>query len=245
MKKSLKSISFWLVILTSFLSLVFLGIFDWASNAYITDPYFPESAVWTIHYFEVFFTSVSLFACYGIIIYSYARYTPDKAKFSFVYLGINLSLYLIYMIVNLCIRSTVFDIVALYNAICAFFGKIVIEQFLPSLLVAFVTYKLTRNGIQRVTSFISMKNSIQKAMITSTLVVFGINIFFLLAFDMFPFLFENSFYITFNDFIGRVLVPICEKLIASIILQYSVYMLMYFICNKYGETNGLTQKNNK
>lgn len=242
MKKSLKSISFWLVILTSFLSLVFLGIFEWASNSYITDPYFPESAVWTIHYFEVFFTSISLFVCYGIIIYSYARYTADKAKFSFVYLGLNLGLYLLYIIVTLCIRSTIFDIGTLYDAICTFFGRIIIEQFLPSLLVAFVTYKLTKNGIQRVSSFISLKNSIQRAMIVSTLVIFGFGMFFLLAFDMIPFLCANNFYITFNDFIGRVLVPICEKLIASIILQYSVYMLMYIICNKYGETNGLTKK---
>lgn len=245
MKKNLKSVSFWMVVFSSVLSVIFLGIYTWAGNCFRADPFFSQTTVYVAYYLEVFFSSLSLFICYGVIIYSFARYTPDKAKFSFVYLGLNLAIYLVFEVVNICVQTTAFDASIIYNTICAISGRVIIEQVLPAILVAFIAHKITKNGIQRVTSFISWKNSLQRAMIISTLVIFGINMLLLLSLNMFPYLIENNFYITLNNFIDMVILPICEKLIFSIALQYSTYMLMYVICNKYGETNGLTQKNNK
>ena len=253
MKKSLKSISFWLVILTSFLSIVFALIYNWAEGCYTTDPNFSKTVYDLTHYLEAGFSSLSLFVCYGIIIYSYARYTPDKAKFSFIYLAINIFSYWFVQII-LTLGSTAFQAEMAQNSfhirptmfyltnICSAFGQTVIEQVLPAILIAFITYKLTFNGIERITGFISWKNRIQRAMIISTIVIFSINILFLLGLTTFPFLISQSFYITLNAFLDIVIFPLVEKLLFSLILQYLTYMFMYFICNKFGETNGLSHK---
>lgn len=253
MKKSLKSISFWLVILTSFLSIIFALIYNWAEGCYTTDPNFSKTVYDLTHYLEAGFSSLSLFVCYGIIIYSYARYTPDKAKFSFIYLAINIFSYWFVQII-LTLGSTAFQAEMAQNSfhirptmfyltnICSAFGQTVIEQVLPAILIAFITYKLTFNGIERINSFISWKNRIQRAMIISTIVIFSINILFLLGLTTFPFLISQSFYITLNAFLDIVIFPLVEKLLFSLILQYLTYMFMYFICNKFGETNGLSHK---
>ena len=256
MKRSLKSVSFWLVVLTTVLSTAFAIVYNWAKGCYYTDPYFSKAAYDATHYLEAGFSSLSLFVCYGIIIYSYARYSADKAKFSFVYLGLNLAVYFITQMI-FSFSDTSFQAqlssIELYertnfvyiSVICVSIGQILIEYVLPAILIAFITCKVTKNGIERVSGFISWKNTIQRAMIISTLAIFGINVLLLLGITVLPYLISQAFYITLNAFIDVIIIPIIEKLVFSLILQYSVYMLMYFLCNKYGETNGLTQKTDK
>lgn len=250
MKKSLKSISFWLVILTTILSIIFVVLYN------NTDPILSSTLKTIFHYLEAGFSSLSLFVCYGIIIYSYARYTPDKAKFSFIYLAINVfSCWFIQTILTLSSPSFQDDMAAerfelrptlfYLTNICSALGKIFIEQILPAILIAFIVYKLTKNGSERVTKFISWKNSIQRSMIISTIIIFLVNIALSLILNIFPYLISEAFFITFEialDALLDIIFSIIETIAFSLILQYSVYMLIYFICNKYGETNGLTQK---
>ena len=256
MKKSFKSISLWLVVLTSVLSTAFAILYNWAKDCYYTDPHFSKTFYDISHYLEAGFSSLSLFVCYGIIIYAYARYTPDKAKFSFVYLLLNLGIYWVTQIIFSLSNTTFQSQISAYeiyekpnyiyiSVFCVSLGQILVEYILPAFLIAFITAKITKNGVSKITGFISWKNTLQKTMIVSTLVIFGINILLLVGLTIFPYLISQAFYITFNAFLNVIIFPLIEKLLFTLLLQYATYMFMYFLCNRYGETNGITQKNNK
>ena len=235
-KKFIKS-SILMVTITAVLSVIFAILYYLADN-YLVEP------VWLIkvaYYAKRTFDLLAVFTGYAIIMYAYSRYQARDAIYSIGIFGISVFISYLYQVIGACIDQGQVDIDFVIYSIYFSLGSCVISQLLPGVLVAFLTYKLTEKGARRLTSFISWKNPIHRCMIITTLVIFGINLFAHLGFNIFPFLIENNWSIYQWQF-WDIILTLVDYTAYYLIVQYSIYALGYFLCYRYGEDH-VTSKN--
>ncbi|MBQ7907669.1 MAG: hypothetical protein IJ309_06830 [Clostridia bacterium] len=230
MKKSFVYTSLIMVTSTALLSVIFSILYYFADN-YIVDPVWVKTVA---YYAKRVFDLFAVFTGYAIIIYAYARYKAMDAIYSIGIFGISVFISLLYQVIGVCVSEQLTDVNNVLTTIYLSIGSCIVSQLLPALLVAFLTYKLTKDGARRISSFISWKNPIHRCMIITTLSVFGVNIISHLGFNILPFLITNNFYIYESDF-WSIMGSLLEYVIFYILLQYCVYILGYIICYKFGE----------
>lgn len=230
MKKSFVYTSLIMVVSTAIVSVIF-SILYYLADTYIVDP---QLLVKVSYYAKRTFDLIAVFTGYAVIIYAYARYKAMDALYSIGIFGISVFISLAYQILGVCITEKITDVSNIITTIYLSIGSCVVSQLLPAILVAFLTYKLTKDGARRISTFISWKNPIHRCMIITTLAVFGVNIISHLGFNVLPFLITNNFYIYESDF-WSIMGSMLEYIIFYILVQYCVYILGYIICYKFGE----------
>ena len=187
-------------------------------------------------YIKKSFDILALFIGYGTIIFTFARFGTVSGIWSVVLFFCSFLVSVVWQIIGTCIdaeeHSLDFIIFTLYYS----FGSGFITQMVPAILIAFIAYKLAVGNAQNPTKFISMKNPPQKAMIISTLIIFGVNFLIALGLDILPFLIEEDFYITVNDF-KYILFALVEIVVYYLVVQYVVYFTTYKLYNAYTNDN--------
>lgn len=233
MQKKFFKFSLILNIASALLSAIFMFIYAFYDKKYDGDAFFAF-----LDFFKTFFDLLAVFIGYATIIYAFSRFDFKNGLISIGTFSVSVFISFVTMIIGSCISFTgefsldFFFSVAFYSA-----GSCFITQLIPALVIAFITHKLTAgaSGIE-ITRFISWKNPLQKAMLIITLGLFGFNIIYLTAFNVFPFLIENSFEF-YADEIGGVILDITLSYIYKIVfylaLQYLVYYYMYKIYDAY------------
>ena len=187
-------------------------------------------------YIKKSFDILALFIGYGTIIFTFARFGTVSGIWSVVLFFCSFLVSVVWQIIGTCIdaeeHSLDFIIFTLYYS----FGSGFITQMVPAILIAFIAYKLAVGNAQNPTKFISMENPPQKAMIISTLIIFGVNFLIALGFDILPFLIEEDFYITVNDF-KYILFALVEIVVYYLVVLYVVYFTTYKLYNAYTNNN--------
>lgn len=190
-------------------------------------------------YIKKSFDMLALFIGYGTIIFTFSRFGTVSGIWSVVLFFCSFLVSVLWQIVGTCIdaeeHSLDFIVFTLYYS----FGSGFITQMVPAALIAFIAYKLTDENFQNPTKFISMKNPPQKTMIVSALILFGVNLLIALGLDILPFLIEEDFYITANDF-KYMIFMIIELVVYYLVVQYVVYFATYKIYTAY--TNNFEEK---
>lgn len=230
MKKRFLIFSTLLIVATAILSVIFSVVYFVASEVIVAG----EGMLTFTYYLKKFFDLVAVFTGYAIIIYSFARFDTMSGLKSIGVFSISFLISFIYQFFGICFYQNDFSAEFIISTIYYAFGNCFITQILPAFVVAFIAYRITKNGTTKMTKLFSLKNPIQKTMFFSTLVIFGINLACLLGFDTFPFLFEADFYITKSEF-WAVLGSVFEVIIIYLVIEYVIYVLMYLLCDWYHE----------
>ena len=244
MKRKFVKLSILMVSITALLS-VGASIFY-----YCADTYSDQGSVLPLiaQYVKMLFDVIAVFTGYGVVIYAFSRYQANKAIYSIAIFGISVLISHIYSVVATSITTwedivnavdtngdTIPVVRSIVTLIYTSLGNCVVSQLLPCVLVAFLTFMLTKDGARRLNSFISWKNPIHRSMIITTLVIFGINILSLVCIDIIPFAYERDFLLYEYEIWERVVIPIVSYVVLYLLVQYSMYVLTYKICYKHGE----------
>ena len=115
-----------------------------------------------------------------------------------------------------------------------------IERLIPCVLIALITFLSAMHGTSRISKIISFKNPSQRAMIISCFLMYLINAVPQLILTMIDFISiggpSNMYAEEFFAFIGFELVlQQVMILIYNLILQYLVYLFIYYLCQKHEE----------
>ena len=237
MKKNFFKFSLALNIGAALLSAIFMFIYSYYDKKYDGEAFFAF-----LKFIKTLFDLLAVFIGYATIIYAFSKLDFKNGLISLLTFSVSVFISFVTMIAGSCVTFTgeftmdFFFSIAFYSA-----GSCFITQLIPALIVAYVTYRLTNNtGKVEITGFISWKNPLQKAMLIITFALFAFNIIYLTAFNVFPFLIENSFEF-FAEEIGGVIVDIVlsyvYKIVFYLILQYLVYYYLYRIYDYYLATH--------
>ena len=186
-----------------------------------------------------FFNAVSMFVGYATVIYAFFKFGFYEGVMSLLIAFGAFVPYFIYQSIAWNIYAEIgYDVVvegyeAFSSALMGVYysmGQGIINQVLPSILVAFIACKVIRTNKDHPKKFISWHNRLQKAMIISCIALFGINIIMFVLTGILPELIELDFVMTkiyFNDFIISVMLSILELIIVYLPLAYVAFMLTY------------------
>ena len=203
---------------------------------YLADNYLVEP-IWLVkvtYYVKRTFDLLAVFTGYSIIVYAYSRYQARDAIYSIAIFGVSIFISYVYQVIGACVDQGQVDVDFVIYSIYFSLGSCIISQLLPGVLVAFLTYMLTKSGARRLESFISWKNPIHRCMIITTLVIFGINIISHLGFNIFPFLIENNWSIYEYEF-WDIIISIVDYTAYYLVFQYCIYVAGYALCYKLTE----------
>lgn len=233
MKKKFYNLSWWLIIATTVLSVIFSILY------YIASEVIDEGSTFlaVFYYIKKAMDLIAVFTGYGSIMYAFSRYsTLDGLKVLGIF-AISFVISFLYQVVGSCFYENDFALEFILFTIYYSFGNCFITQLIPAILIAFLSYKSTKDGTRKITRLVSWKNPIQRIMIIVTLVVFAINFVALLIFDILAFLIEAEWLIYANE-LGSIFISILEAIITYVVVQYLMYMLIHFIYNKYTDEGG-------
>ena len=228
MNKKFFKLSLTLNIIFALVAVVFSLIFYF----YSTQIYEGESFLNFLYYVKTFFDLLAVFVGYTTIIYAFSQFDFKNGLLSLGVFSISFLISFVFQVVGSIIdNSGEFTVDFLVYVIYYSFGQGFITQMVPALILALITLKLTKNGTQRIKSFFSWKNSIQKAMIVGTLIIFGLNLISHTGFTMLPSLVsELSDYGSITrDHLTAIIVSYVEICIFYLAMQYTVYYFMYKI----------------
>lgn len=200
------------------------------------------------YYIRTAFDLVAEYTAFAIVIYAFCRYSAKKA-WPAVLIALGSFLF-----------SALFQIgataaVQIYTNTELGFGDILgnigidlllgllgltIERLIPCALIALITFLCTMKGTQRISKLISFKNPSQRAMFISCLLLYLINAIPQLVLTVIDLISiggpSNMYAEDFFMFIGFELVLQQTMIfIYNLILQYLVYMLVYYLCQRHEE----------
>ena len=243
MKKNFFKFSLILNISCALLSAIFMFICAFCEKRYSGEAFFTF-----LYYVKTFFDLLAVFVGYATIIYAFSNYDFKNGLVSIGTFSVSVFISFLTFVIGKCIYpsasytdvltsatystgSITFDYILfliIYSA-----GSCFITQLLPALLIALITYLVTRNEQKRlITSFISWKNPIQRTMIIVSLGLFGFNVLFYTFASMLPFLISENFSIMYSDFIS-IIINYVTMIVFHLIMQYLVYFFMYKIYQAY------------
>lgn len=228
MKKNFFKLSLTLNIAFALVAVIFSLIFYF----YSTQIYEGEAFLNFLYYVKTFFDLLAVFVGYTTIIYAFSQFDFKNGLLSLCTFSVSFLISFVFQVIGSIIdNSGEFTVDFLVYVIYYSFGQGFITQMIPALVLAIITLKLTKNGTQRINTFFSWKNSVQKTMIVGTLVIFGLNLISHTSFTMLPGLISelvNYGSITL-DHLTAIIVAYVEILIFYLAMQYCVYYFMYKI----------------
>ena len=197
------------------------------------------------------FDLIAEYTAFGIVIYSFCRYTPSKAKRSIL---IALGSILLSFIFQLT-ATAIFELTTsaektgdiwgniLMFSLFGLFG-VVIERILPCLLIAFITFLCTRNGTTKISGIFSLKNPIQKSMFFSAITIYLVNAIPTLSLHIIEIIgIGGTSQMYAEEFMLNYVIPHILILVYNLILVYFVFLITYFICKKFEESAPIKRKN--
>lgn len=232
MKKNFFKFSLTLNIAFALLAVVFTLIFYFSSINIVEGEAFLDF----LYYVKTFFDLLAVFVGYTTIIYAFSQFDFKNGLISIGTFSISFLISFVFLVVGSCLDNTsAFTVDFLVYVIYYSFGQSFITQMVPALLIALITYKLTRNGTQKIKGIFSWTNSIQKTMIIVTLIVFGLNLVSHTGFTMLPNLIsELSDYGSITaDHLTAIIVSYVEIVIFYLVMQYLIYFFMYKLYHSY------------
>lgn len=125
------------------------------------------------------------------------------------------------------------------DLLLGFFG-LTIERLIPCVLIALITFLSTMHGTSRISKAVSFKNPSQRAMMISCLLLYLINAVPQLILTVIDFIGyggpSNMYAEDFFAFIAfELILQQASILIYNLVLQYLVYLLIYYLCQKHEE----------
>ena len=232
MKKNFFKFSLTLNIAFALLAVVFTLVFYFSSTNIVEGEAFLDF----LYYVKTFFDLLAVFVGYTTIIYAFSQFDFKNGLISIGTFSVSYLISFVFLVVGSCLDNTsAFTVDFLVYVIYYSFGQSFITQMVPALLIALITYKLTRNGTQKIKSLFSWTNSIQKAMIITTLVVFGLNLVTHTGFTMLPSLIsELSDYGSITaDHLTAIIVSYVEIIVFCLVMQYLIYFFVYKLYHSY------------
>lgn len=242
MKKNYFKLSLTLNIVFALVAVVFSLIFYF----YSTQVYEGEAFLNFLYYVKTFFDLLAVFIGYTTIIYAFSQFDFKNGLISIGVFSISFFISFLFQVVGSIIdNSGEFTVDFLVYVIYYSFGQGFITQMIPAFILAFITYKLTKSGTQRINSFFSWKNSIQKTMLIGALVIFGLNLVSHTGFTMLPSLIsELSDYGSITrDHLTAIIVSYVEIAIFYLVMQYTVYYFMYKIYDGFNIKSSCKKEN--
>ena len=128
-------------------------------------------------------------------------------------------------------------------------GQLTITAMIPVFIVMIISHKHIKKDETPFIKFVSFKNPVQKTMAWTCIIIFAINTLNFLLFNVLPYLIQEEFYITFNDFktiIIQSVLTLVENALLHLIVQYIVFMLtfrFYDSCLSIGKDAVVNNKN--
>ncbi len=197
------------------------------------------------------FDLIAEYTAFGIVIYSFCRYTPGKAKRSILIALGSILLSFMFQI----IATAVYELTTsaeesgdIWTNILMFtlFGLlgVVIERILPCLLIAFITFLCTRNGTAKVSRIFSFKNPIQRSMLFSAITIYLINEIPTLILHIIEIVgIGGTSQLYAEEFMLNYVIPHILILVYNLIFVYFIFLIVYFICKKFEESAPIKRKN--
>ena len=243
MKKNFFKFSLILNISCALLSAIFMFICAYCEKRYNGQAFFTF-----LYYVKTCFDLLAVFVGYATIIYAFSNYDFKNGLISIGTFSVSVLISFLTFVIGKCIypAATYTDVMssATYSAESITFdyvlfliiysaGSCFITQLLPALIIALITYLMTKDGQKRlITSFISWKNKIQRTMLIVTLGLFGFNVLFYTFASMLPFLITMKFYITYSE-LTSIIINYVTTVVFYLVMQYLVYFFMYKIYSSY------------
>lgn len=215
-------------------------------NAIISDAFY---------YIRTAFDLVAEFTAFGIVIYAFCRYSAKQAIPSvFIALGsfvfsavFQIGATAVVQIVNGTDLSTA-DILGNIgiDLLLGLLG-LSIERLIPCVVIALIAFLSSMHGTQRISKAVSFKNPAQRAMLISCFLMYLINAvpqFVLSMLDLINYGGPSNMYAEeFFAFIGfNVILNQASILIYNLVLQYLVYLFIYYLCQKHEENAPIKKK---
>ncbi len=232
-----------LALVTSGISVFFI------SCSFLIDQ-FTDSALLsdTFYYIRTAFDLVAEYTAFAIVIYAFCRYKFKQAWPSVI---IALGSFLISAVFQIGATAIVqitsnpelgtWDILGNVgiDLLLGFFG-LTIERLIPCVLIALITFLSTMHGTSRISKAVSFKNPSQRAMMISCLLLYLINAVPQLILTVIDFIGyggpSNMYAEDFFAFIAfELILQQASILIYNLVLQYLVYLLIYYLCQKHEE----------
>lgn len=235
MKKKFYKYAAYAVLCTALASVLFSLLY------YIADENIDagSSLLIVLYYMKVIFDMTATFVGYTTIIYAVTKFGWFDGVVSVGLYFCSVLIFFIYQTVTSTIygsdisngatvdaEESMIEFI-MFNTFYSF-GQLFITLMIPAGLIAFMSYKMIKKNDTPFEKAVSFSNPVQKTAILFGIILFAVNFVGFLALDVLPFLIEESFYITFNDFkaiIIQSLISLAEMSIFYIVLQYIVFML--------------------
>ncbi len=216
---------------------------------FFTDLYYRDGGAETLisflGYLTDVFNALTVFIGFATIIYAFFKFDFYEGVMSCLIFAASFVPYFIYHATARFVYTRTefvdagmigdFDVAdALLMSIYQAMGSGVINQILPSILVAFIACKVIKMSKREPTKFISFENKLQKSMIVSCISLTAINIVMFVLTGVLPSALSDYIFVSqedFNVFIGSIVLEILKLLIIYLVVAYIVFMLMYRFYN--------------
>jgi hypothetical protein len=194
----------------------------------------------TLFYIKKFFDLLAVFTGYGSIIYAFSRYTSfDGIKILLVF-GLSCFIAIIQQVIGTCVEYGIWSMDFVTLTFFLTLGLCLLNQFLPAIIIAYFSYRFTKNGTRRIEKFISFKNPTQKIMILTVIISFLVSAIFSFCADVIPLIADYLFY---AEDLYAFLLDLLIMFIEYVVLQYIILMIVHYIYTHY--TDKITPKNKK
>ena len=200
------------------------------------------------YYIRTAFDLVAEFTAFGIVIYAFCRYSAKQAIPSVL---ISLGSFIFSAVFQIGATAVVQIINGTDLSVGDVIGNIgidlllgllglTIERLIPCIVIALIAFLSAMHGTQRISRVVSFKNPAQRAMLISCFLMYLINAvpqFVLTMLDLINYGGPSNMYAEeFFAFIGyNVILNQGSILIYNLVLQYLVYLFIYYLCQKHEE----------
>ena len=192
-----------------------------------------------LYYTRTAFDLIAEYTALGIVIYAFYRYSAKKASFSSFAFSLFFQIAST-AIFNIATKADMSSSGIFGNmAIDLMFGLLTlfVERIVPCGAIALITFLCTKNGTARISKLFSFKNPVQRAMLFSAVLIYLVNAVPALYLDIMNIIgiggTQNMY---FEDFMLQVILPHISIVIYHFVLQYVVYLFIYYLCQKYAES---------
>ena len=203
-----------------------------------------------LYYLKVIFDMTATFVGYATIVYAVTKFGWFDGVVSVGLYFCSVLIFFVYQTItstiyggDISVDPTVIEEYSIIDFIMFntfySFGQLFITLMIPAALIAFLSYKLIKKDSTPFTKLVSFKNPVQKTVIIFGIILFAVNYLAFLSLDILPFLIEEEFYITFDDFKAIIIqsfISLAEMSVSYIVLQYIVFILAF---NYYDKALGV------
>lgn len=180
-----------------------------------------------LNYLKVAFDLIALFVGLGTIVFGFARFGLRGGLKSMLIFCSSYGIAVAWFVIGLLIETGFISMADIMANISYSIGSNFMSFLLPGILVGLISHYNTEKDARDPETFIGLTNPTHRAMVFSTLAVFGLNFVYIYAISVFPFLIEEKFYIFFSDFLSIIVYPTVESILEYLVIQYVFYMLVY------------------